>query len=98
MSNSLLAKAFEPAIPTHPVSNSIGAENNDAYPGGYHAFSRQNVRSVVLSPRKMLRSAFRTLATDFGYMLRGRKSHLPSPQYCHICQALQGAVFRGSAW
>lgn len=73
-------------------------ENDCRYPEGYHALSRQNACSAALSPRKMLRSAFRMLATDFGNRLRGRKLHLPSPQYCHIRQVRQGAVFRGSAW
>jgi len=77
--------------------NSMVTGNGCRYPEGYHAFSRQNACSVALLPRKMLRSAFRTLATDFGNMLLGRKSHLPSPQYCHICQVFQGAVLRGSA-
>src|SRR5437773_10480204 len=80
------------------VRNSIATGERIRYPEGYHAFSRQNACSAALSPRKMLRSAFRMLATDFGNRLRGRKLHLPSPQYCHIRQVRQGAVFRGSAW
>src|SRR6266576_7219307 len=76
----------------------LTGRNSDNYPPGYHAFARQNVCNAVLSPRKMLRSALRMLATLFGKLPRGSRSHLPSPVYCQRCQSLQGAVFRGSRW
>src|SRR2546430_8921728 len=69
-------------------------ENDCRYPEGYHAFSRQNACSAALSPRKMLRSAFRMLATDFGNRLRGRKLHLRSEEHTSELQSQSNLVCR----
>ena len=61
---------------------------------GCQACSRQKICSAVDVPLKMLRSALVTFAILFGYADVG-SLHLPSPQYCHICQAFHGEVARG---
>jgi len=94
----MAAFALESARPfyaSYKPAVSVRSGSPRGFSPGCQACPCQKFASAARLPLKILRSALMIFAILFGYDDRG-SLHRPSPQYCHMFQALHGDVARGS--